>query len=162
MGRPLVPFARAFTVNTHAIAHGGKRNMTQQDPAARQASIAAEMHVAAEFDAAQEIERRVAFLANYLRSSGLKTYVLGISGGVDSTTAGRLAQLAVERLRTEQYAAHFVAIRLPYGVQQDEADAQQALAFIRADENLSINVKPAADAMLASLTAAGVPFADAT
>ncbi|HZZ01907.1 MAG TPA: NAD(+) synthase, partial [Paraburkholderia sp.] len=59
--------------------------MTQQDPAARQASIAAEMHVTAEFDATREIERRVAFLANYLRSNGLKTYVLGISGGVDST-----------------------------------------------------------------------------
>jgi NAD+ synthase len=134
--------------------------MTQQDPVARQASIAAEMHVAAEFDAAQEIERRVAFLANYLRSSGLKTYVLGISGGVDSTTAGRLAQLAVERLRAEHYDARFVAIRLPYGVQKDEADAQQALSFIRADENLTIDIKPAADAMLAALNNSGMRFND--
>lgn len=31
----------------------------------------------------------------------LKTYVLGISGGQDSTLAGRLAQLAVEELRAE-------------------------------------------------------------
>ena len=118
------------------------------------------MHVAAEFDAAQEIERRVAFLANYLRSNGLKTYVLGISGGVDSTTAGRLAQLAVERLRAEQYDARFVAIRLPYGVQKDEADAQQALSFIRADENLTIDIKAAADAMLAALDNSGVRFTD--
>src|ERR1700743_1267207 len=132
--------------------------MAQPDPAAHQARIAAEMHVTGQFDANREIERRVDFLANYLRTSGLKTYVLGISGGVDSTTAGRLAQLAVERLRTEQYAAHFVAIVLPYGVQQDEADAQQALAFIRADETLTIDVKPAADAMLASLGTAGIPF----
>jgi NAD+ synthase len=135
--------------------------MTQHDPAERQRRIAAELDVTESFVAEDEIERRIAFLARYLRASGLKTYVLGISGGVDSTTAGRLAQLAVERLRAEHYEARFLAMRLPYGVQRDEADAQQALAFIRADENLSIDIQPAADAMLASLTAAGVPFADA-
>jgi NAD+ synthase len=134
--------------------------MTQYDPAERQRLIAKEMHVTDEFAAEQEIERRIGFLADYLRTSGFKAYVLGISGGVDSTTAGRLAQLAVERLRAQHYAAHFVAVRLPYGVQQDEADAQQALAFIRADENLTIDVKPAADATLASLSAAGLPFVD--
>jgi NAD+ synthase len=134
--------------------------MTQHDPVARQADISQEMHISAGFDAESEIERRVAFLANYLRSSGLKTYVLGISGGVDSTTAGRLAQLAVERLRSEEYDAHFVAIRLPYGEQKDEADAQQALRFIRADENLAIDIKPAADAMLAALDKSGVLFKD--
>lgn len=132
----------------------------KNDPVSRQASIAAEMHVSAEFDAGREIERRVDFLANYLRSSGLKTYVLGISGGVDSTTAGRLAQLAVERLRADNYDAHFVAIRLPYGEQKDEADAQTALQFIRADENIAIDIKPAADAMLAALGNSGVLFAD--
>jgi NAD+ synthase len=134
--------------------------MTQPDPASRQASIAAELHVAAEFNANREIERRVDFLANYLRGSGLKTYVLGISGGVDSTTAGRLAQLAVERLRAANYNAQFIAIRLPYGEQRDEADAQQALRFIRADENLTVDIKPAADAMLASLDKSGVLFND--
>ena len=134
--------------------------MTQYDPAERQRLIAKEMHVTDEFAAEQEIERRIGFLADYLRTSGFKAYVLGTSGGVDSTTAGRLAQLAVERLRAQHYAAHFVAVRLPYGVQQDEADAQQALAFIRADENLTIDVKPAADATLASLSAAGLPFVD--
>ncbi|MCC8394567.1 ammonia-dependent NAD(+) synthetase [Paraburkholderia sp. MMS20-SJTR3] len=135
--------------------------MTQTDPLARQSAIAAELHVAAQFDAQREIERRVDFLANYLRASGLATYVLGISGGVDSTTAGRLAQLAVERLRAAQYDARFVAVRLPYGEQRDEADAQQALRFIRADENLTIDIRPAADTMLASLEQSGVPFRDA-
>ncbi|MGF6300475.1 hypothetical protein OKW42_003805 [Paraburkholderia sp. WC7.3d] len=134
--------------------------MAQFDPADRQASIAAEMHIAAEFDANREIERRVDFLAHYLRSSHLKTYVLGISGGVDSTTAGRLAQLAVARLRANHYDARFVAVRLPYGKQRDEADAQQALRFIRADENVTIDIKRAADAMLESLDKSGVSFAD--
>jgi NAD+ synthase len=134
--------------------------MTQQDPNDRQTDITAEMHVGAEFEAGQEIERRVAFLADYLRSSRMKTYVLGISGGVDSTTAGRLAQLAVERLRADHYDARFIAVRLPYGEQKDEADAQQALRFIHADENLAIDIKPAADAMLAALDNGGVPFKD--
>ncbi len=134
--------------------------MKQTDPTALQADIAAEMHLTAGFDAHSEIERRVSFLANYLRGNGLKSYVLGISGGVDSTTAGRLAQLAVERLRGERYDARFIAIRLPHGAQKDEADAQQALAFIRADETLTIDIKPAADAMLASLHQSGLPFAD--
>jgi len=134
--------------------------MKQTDPAAIQADIAAEMHVTAEFDANAEIERRVSFLANYLRSNDLKAYVLGISGGIDSTTAGRLAQLAVERLRAASYDARFVAIRLPHGEQKDEADAQQALAFIRADETVTVDIKPAADAMLASLHQSGLPFAD--
>src|SRR5258705_8257009 len=108
--------------------------MTQHDPIARQASIAAEMHVTAEFDAEREIARRVEFLANYLRESGLKTYVLGISGGVDLTTAGRLSQLAVEKISADNDDVHFFAIRLPYGKQKNEADAQQAVNFIFADE----------------------------
>ncbi|MFP4896027.1 ammonia-dependent NAD(+) synthetase [Paraburkholderia sp. EG304] len=134
--------------------------MAPSDPAARQARIAAEMHVTAKFDASREIERRVDFLANYLRNSNLRTYVLGISGGVDSTTAGRLAQLAVERLRANHYDARFVAVRLPYGKQRDEADALEALRFIRADENLTIDIKPPADAMLESLDKSGVSFKD--
>ncbi|ALP64608.1 MULTISPECIES: ammonia-dependent NAD(+) synthetase [Paraburkholderia] len=136
--------------------------MDQQQRTARQRQIAAELHVADDFDAAREIERRVAFLADYLRANGLAAYVLGISGGVDSSTAGRLAQLAVERLRDAHYDARFIAMRLPYGVQHDEADAQQSLAFIRPDDTLTVDIRPAADAMLASLSASGLPFADAS
>ena len=136
--------------------------MDQQQRAARQRQIAAELHVADHFDAAREIKRRVAFLADYLRANGLAAYVLGISGGVDSSTAGRLAQLAVERLRDAHYDARFVAMRLPYGVQHDEADAQQSLAFIRPDDTLTVDIRPAADAVLASLSASGLPFADAS
>lgn len=134
--------------------------MTRPDYAARQRAIAAELQVAPSFDAAQEAERRIAFLADYLRSTGFTTYVLGISGGVDSSTAGRLAQLAVERLRASGYDARFVAMRLPYGVQRDEEDAQRALAFVAADENLTVDVKPAADGMLAATAASGLTFRD--
>ncbi|MFC5695419.1 ammonia-dependent NAD(+) synthetase [Pseudomonas sp. GCM10022186] len=89
-----------------------------------------------------EVERRKAFIKDCLRKSGLKVLVLGISGGVDSTTAGRLAQLSVEELRAETGDAgyRFIAVRLPYNVQHDESDAQVAMNFIRADEEETVNI----------------------
>lgn len=122
------------------------------------ADIAAELLVAPAFDAAAETERRVAFIADYLAASGMESLVLGISGGIDSTTAGRLCQLAVERLRAGGRKASFIAMRLPYGVQRDEADAQAALAFIRPDEAITTDIRPACEGMLASLKA-GLSFA---
>ncbi|HKT97753.1 MAG TPA: ammonia-dependent NAD(+) synthetase [Paraburkholderia sp.] len=127
----------------------------------RRRAIAAELNVAEDFSASEECDRRVAFLSSCLRASGLRTLVLGISGGIDSATAGRLAQLAAVALRAEGRDARFIAMRLPYGTQRDEAAAAEALAFIRPDETLSADVAPPADAMLASLTAGGLAFAGA-
>lgn len=124
-------------------------------------TIAAELGVAAAFDAHAEIERRVGFLASTLAASGTRALVLGISGGVDSSTAGRICQLAVERSRASGHQAEFIAMRLPYGVQADEADAKKALTFIQADRVLTVDIKQAADAALQSLLAAGVTTRDA-
>jgi NAD+ synthase len=123
-----------------------------------QQEVRQELGVSPRFYVDAERERRIMFLADYLERNGLRTYVLGISGGVDSTTAGRLAQLSVERLRARKYDAHFVAVRLPYGEQRDEEDAQLALNFIRPDETLVVNIKDAADGMLASLKRAGAQY----
>ncbi|MET7969207.1 ammonia-dependent NAD(+) synthetase [Micromonospora sp. NPDC005305] len=131
------------------------------DVMSTQQRIAEELRVPATFDAAEEIERRVVFLADRLVDTGLTTLVLGISGGVDSTTAGRLCQLAAERARAAGHPAVFVAMRLPYGVQADEHHAQAALEFIRPDRALTVDVKPAADAALAALVAGGLTFRDA-
>ncbi|MFF5426638.1 MULTISPECIES: ammonia-dependent NAD(+) synthetase [unclassified Streptomyces] len=135
--------------------------MTDPAAIARQQQIAQELEVSASFDPRAEIERRVAFLAERLRSTGLRSLVLGISGGVDSTTAGRLCQLAVERVREAGQEATFYAMRLPYGVQADEKDARTALDFIRADRVLTVDVKPASDAALEAALAGGVTFRDA-
>lgn len=95
-------------------------------------------------DAFKEIRIRIDYLKNYLKETGMQGYVLGISGGVDSTTVGRLCQIAVEELRAEGYQAKFVAVRLPAGIQKDEADAQSAIKFINADELNTVNVGEAA------------------
>lgn len=100
------------------------------------------------FEPENEIQKRVNFLAEYLRNAGKSTYVLGISGGVDSTTAGKLAQLAVNRLCEEGYPAKFIAVRLPYGIQKDEVDAQNALDFICPTVVKTINIKEAVDAQM--------------
>ena len=126
-----------------------------------QQRIAVELGVARDFDVAAEIARRTGFLATYARAANAGVLVLGISGGVDSTGAGRLCQLAVEQLRAAGGATRFVAMRLPYGVQADRADADRALAFIRPDETLHVDIRPAADAMLAALKAGGLAFGDA-
>lgn len=110
-----------------------------------QAEIIEALHVSPEIDPATEVERRVQFLIDYLHTARVAGFVLGISGGQDSSLAGRLCQLAVERVRQSGARATFTAVRLPYGVQADEADAQLALEFIAADQAVTFNIKEAVD-----------------
>lgn len=123
-----------------------------------QSVIIKDLQVSASFHAPTECERRIHFLRDYLVQSRLDTLVLGISGGIDSTTAGRMCQLAVESARARGAPVLFVAMRLPYGVQADESDAQQALSFIQPDETLTIDIKPAADAIFSDLRTGGLRF----
>ncbi len=119
-----------------------------------QAQIIEEMGVRPDIDPADEARRRVKFLKDYLLATGTSGYVLGISGGLDSTLAGKLAQLAVDELRAEGTAADFVALRLPYGVQSDEEDAQAALDFIAPSISWTFNVQPGVDGIAEEFTAA--------
>ncbi|EGG99673.1 NAD synthetase [gamma proteobacterium IMCC2047] len=107
------------------------------------------MQVKPVIDPSQEIKRRIDFIKDQLKQSGLKHLVLGISGGVDSTTCGRLAQLAIDELNAEQRGNEyqFIAVRLPYGTQADEDDAQTALNFIAPSSSLTVNIKPSTDSL---------------
>ena len=112
----------------------------------RQSEIATALNVTPPFaDTAAlvaEIDRRKAFIKQCLGSARLKVLVLGISGGVDSMTAGRLAQLSVEELRaaTGDKDYRFIAVRLPHHVQNDEQDAAASMRFIRADVEETVNI----------------------
>ncbi|MDO7881366.1 ammonia-dependent NAD(+) synthetase [Antiquaquibacter soli] len=110
-----------------------------------QEQIIAELNVRPTVDPAAEIAARVDFLKQYLTASRANGFVLGISGGQDSSLAGRLCQLAVEELREEGTLAEFIAVRLPYQVQRDEADAQLALSFIQPDRSVTFNIHRAVD-----------------
>jgi NAD+ synthase len=102
-----------------------------------------------------EIARRVAFIKQCLGNAGLKSLVLGISGGVDSLTGALLAQQAVRELREEtgDSAYRFVAVRLPYHVQQDEHDAQACLDVIKPDEIQTVDIAPAVRALVGNVKA---------
>lgn len=97
---------------------------------------------------AAEIARRVAFIQQVLRESGCSTLVLGISGGVDSLTAGRLCQLAVEQMRAAGQEARFIAMRLPYRQQADESDAQACLDFIGPDSISTCNIADSVEGLM--------------
>ncbi|WP_446221324.1 ammonia-dependent NAD(+) synthetase [Nocardia sp. IBHARD005] len=109
--------------------------------------IIAELGVLPEIEPKQEVRRRVDFLKDYLATTPAKGFALGISGGQDSALAGRLCQLAVEELRADGVEAKFLAVRLPYGVQADEHDAQIALNFVDPDRTVVVNIRPSADAI---------------
>ncbi|MBB6121791.1 ammonia-dependent NAD(+) synthetase [Nocardiopsis algeriensis] len=132
--------------------------MTGTELSQARREIIRDLGVAASFDVHAEIERRTAFLAERLTATGSGALVLGISGGVDSLTAGRLCRLAVDRVRAGGGSAEYVAMRLPYGTQKDEDDAARATAFTEPDLCLTVDVRPATDAMAASLREAGMGY----
>lgn len=115
--------------------------------------IQSELHVAPTIDPRQEIDRRVQFLVSYLQATGTHGLVLGISGGQDSTLAGKLSQLAVERINDSGGSAEFVGVQLPHGSQSDQSDVDVALDFIRPSRVLSIDIKPGVDAEAAAIAA---------
>ncbi|EKY3117891.1 ammonia-dependent NAD(+) synthetase [Cronobacter turicensis] len=130
---------------------------------ALQQEIIQALGVKPHIDANEEIRRSVDFLKAYLKTYPfLKTLVLGISGGQDSTLAGKLSQLAISELRDEtgDQGYQFIAVRLPFGVQFDEKDCQDALAFIQPDKVLTVNIKEAVLASEKALREAGIELSD--
>jgi len=88
-------------------------------------------------DTVEQIEKRVSFLYDYLKQSGANGYVLGLSGGQDSTLSARLAQIAVEK----DVSKAFIAVKLPYGEQKDAEDVEIAIDFVKPTKVITINIK---------------------
>lgn len=130
---------------------------------AKQQEIIAALKVKPTIDAQQEIRISIDFMKDYLKKhSFLTSMVLGISGGQDSTLVGKLAQLTVDELNKElgEDKYSFIAVSLPYGVQFDETDRQDALDFIKPSKRITINIKEAVDASDKALVEAGVSLSD--
>ncbi|WP_407391145.1 ammonia-dependent NAD(+) synthetase [Carnobacterium jeotgali] len=125
--------------------------------------IIEEMRVQPSIDPKIEIRKSVDFIKDYLKKySFIKTLVLGISGGQDSTLVGKLSQLAMTELREEtgDNEYQFIAVRLPYGEQADEKDAMDAIEFIGADKIVKVNVKPGVDATVQTLEDSSTTVSD--
>lgn len=130
---------------------------------ALQQDIIAALGVKPTIDAQAEIRTSVEFLKSYLKTYPfLKSLVLGISGGQDSTLTGKLCQIAINELRAEtgDSSYQFIAVRLPHGVQADEQDCQDAIAFIQPDRVLTVNIKAGVQASEQALRDAGITLSD--
>lgn len=126
-----------------------------------QSKIISELKVQPVIDPQVEIRRSTDFLKQYLLHSQYKGLLLAISGGQDSTLAGKIAQLAINELREEnQNNYQFIAVRQPYGEQKDEEDAQAALDFIQPDRTITTDIQASTDAMVISLRKAGLQVDD--
>lgn len=128
-----------------------------------QAKIIADLHVQPTINPEAEIQRSVEFLKQYLiNNPQYNSLVIAISGGQDSTLAGKIGQLAIDELRASQFNMpyQFIAIRQPYGEQKDEDDAQAALDFIQPDKVITTNIQAATDAMTRDLRSAGLVVDD--
>lgn len=128
-----------------------------------QNDIIAALKVQSEINVADEIRKSIDFMKAYAKKNTfVKGFVLGISGGQDSTLVGKLAQMAVDELNEAcgENRYEFIAVRLPYGVQFDEQDNQDALSFINPSKTYTINVKSAVDASVQTLAEAGVILSD--
>ena len=120
-----------------------------------QEKIIAELKVKPVIDPQEEIRKSVEFMKEYARRHTFLTgFVIGISGGQDSTLVGKLAQIAVDELNDEDQTNRyqFIGIRLPYGTQFDEKDCQDALDFIQPTKIYTVNIKEAVDASVRALT----------
>ncbi|HNS99758.1 MAG TPA: ammonia-dependent NAD(+) synthetase [Polyangiaceae bacterium] len=128
----------------------------------QQERIAQALHVQSVIDAKVTISEIVRFLSSYLIRSGARGYVLGISGGQDSTLCGKLAQLAVEDARHHSaLPISFWAMHLPYGKQRDEQDVKLALSFIEPDRLVTVNMQASVDASVRALEdGLGEPLSD--
>lgn len=128
-----------------------------------QKQIIETLKVKSSIDPAEEIRISIDFMKAYLlKYPFLKSLVLGISGGQDSTLAGYLAQQAVKELREETGNTdyQFIAVRLPYGNQADESDALDAIKFMQADQVARVDIKGATDEMVKSLIANDLDVSD--
>ncbi|GGP13007.1 ammonia-dependent NAD(+) synthetase [Oceanobacillus neutriphilus] len=128
-----------------------------------QQSVIKALHVKPEIDPKEEIRKRIDFMKDYLRKfSFANGFVLGISGGQDSTLLSKLAQLTADELNMEheEQSYQFIGVKLPYGKQGDADDVEDAIQFIQPSKVLTVNIKEAVDASDKALREAGITISD--
>lgn len=120
-------------------------NQKQQ---ALQKEIIESLKVEPKINVETELRRSIDLIKEFIKKNQwVKSVVLGISGGQDSTLTGKIAQMAVTELRAETNNDdyQFIAVRLPYGEQADESDAMDAIDYMQADVVKRVNIKSATD-----------------
>lgn len=117
-----------------------------------------------QINAEEEIRRSVDFLKSYLQTYPfIKSLVLGISGGQDSTLAGKLCQMAINELRRgnrQRIAAIYCRTPALWCSGRRTRLPGDAIAFIQPDRVLTVNIKGAVLASEQALREAGIELSD--
>ncbi|MGD6858554.1 MAG: ammonia-dependent NAD(+) synthetase [Enterobacteriaceae bacterium] len=110
-----------------------------------------------------ELRRIINFLKKYLiENKKVYSFVVGISGGQDSTLVGKICQKSIEEFRgyKNKKKYKFIALNLPYGNQIDEEDCNESIKFIKPDEVLNINIKKIVDKNVREIRNKGIKITD--
>jgi NAD+ synthase len=111
-----------------------------------QKEIMETLHVHPHIVPEEEVRKRIDFIKTYILRAGAEGLVLGLSLGQDSTLAGKLSQMAVNELNEDYHGGFtFIGVRLPYGKQKDDDDAETVLNFINPDVNYVFDIKSTVD-----------------
>lgn len=97
------------------------------------------------------VTERVELLKDVLLASKTNSLILGISGGVDSLTAGLLAQQAVDELNDQGHHMEFIAVKLPYASQADAKYVELALNVITPNKIEMCDIYPLVNTVEMSL-----------
>ncbi|CAL4320244.1 NH(3)-dependent NAD(+) synthetase [Buchnera aphidicola (Eriosoma grossulariae)] len=111
----------------------------------------------------KEIQKCINLIELYLNQNPkIKTLVVGISGGQDSTLTGKLCQMAIQKIRTKKndLSYNLIAVRMPYGIQNDEKDCQDALKYIQPNYTYTINIQDTILMSELSLKKSGITISD--
>lgn len=112
-------------------------------------------------DVQQEIRERIDCMKRALAERSFTGLVLGISGGQDSSLAAVLCRMCCDELTKETGTKYkFIAMRLPYGIQADESDCQDAIDFSKPDLVINYNIQPAVDAHVSTFAADDIEIND--
>lgn len=139
---------RDNSLNKDAIKHGIQLQISKELFTNKEVD---KLH--GKFSPERSFNERVTFLKEALLNSNKKTLILGISGGVDSLTAGMMAQKAVDELNEETTCDYmFIAMKLPYGEQKDKNFVDMALDVINPSITEYVNIQSVVDNSSESLS----------
>lgn len=111
-----------------------------------QDEIIAKLGVKPTIDAKEEIERRVAFLKDYVKQAGASGLLIAISGGVDSAVATGLCKRATDELSAETGKEYItLGVFQPYGEQEDIAHSYAVAEAFNLTHKVETNIQEAVD-----------------
>jgi len=112
----------------------------------KQQEIIAALGVKPVIDVQEEIRRRVDFLKDYVRQSGVTGLLIAISGGIDSAVAAGLCKKATDELRAETGQDYrTVGVLQPYGEQADIEDSRSVVEAFQLQHAVEMNIAEAVD-----------------